>query len=119
MARPTIYYNGACPLCRRGVEKAQARDADEALVYVDIARQPEALRRQRFNRKAVKKRLHVVEPGGKVRVGVPAFIAIGRRLPRYRWLARLCALPGLRHVLMVAYEPLAHGLYAWNRARGR
>ena len=50
--------------------------------------------------------------------GVEAFLAIWRALPRYRWLARLVSLPGLRGVVEVVYERfLAPWLYRRHMRR--
>jgi predicted DCC family thiol-disulfide oxidoreductase YuxK len=56
--------------------------------------------------------MRLVEPDGRVKVGADAVYAIARRLARWRWLALLYCVPGLRM--------LFRWLYAWvarNRQR--
>jgi len=119
MTKPTVLYNGSCPVCRTEIEHYQKLDRDtDRLAWRDIGATdqaagcgvgPEALRR----------RLHVVDADGRLLVGVPAFARIWQELPRYRWLARLVDRPVVRPLAAWLYEPLAAGLYAWDRRRRR
>ena len=119
MTKPTVLYNGSCPVCRTEIEHYQKLDRDtDRLAWRDIGASdqaagcgvgPEALRR----------RLHVVDADGRLLVGVPAFARIWQELPRYRWLARLVDRPVVRPLAAWLYEPLAAGLYAWDRRRRR
>ena len=119
MTKPTVLYNGSCPVCRTEIEHYQKLDRDtDRLAWRDIGATdqaagcgvgPEALRR----------RLHVVDTDGRLLVGVPAFARIWQELPRYRWLARLVDRPVVRPLAAWLYEPLAAGLYAWDRRRRR
>ena len=68
---------------------------------------------------AMRRRLHAVDANGRLLVGVPAFAQIWERLPRYRWLATFVRLPVVRTLAGLLYEPLAAGLYAWDRHRRR
>jgi predicted DCC family thiol-disulfide oxidoreductase YuxK len=64
--------------------------------------------------------MHVCNDDGEVASGVDAFIAVWRRLPRFRWLAVLVALPGPRQLFSAAYEWIAvPTLAAWNARRER
>lgn len=120
MNKPTVLYNGSCPVCRAEIEHYRRLDHDtDALAWRDIATvgadasafgvEPEAMRR----------RLHVVDADGRLLSGVPAFARIWENLPRYRWLAVLVRLPVARSVAAVSYEPLAALLYALDRRRRR
>jgi predicted DCC family thiol-disulfide oxidoreductase YuxK len=78
------------------------------------------MRRRGIDREAAKKRLHVVTADGELLAGVDAFLALWREMPRYRPLARVVGLPGVKQLAHLVYEGLlAPGLYAFNRARGR
>jgi predicted DCC family thiol-disulfide oxidoreductase YuxK len=58
-------------------------------------------------------RLHVIDTDGRVLTGVPGFIAIWRRLPYYRQLARVVTALGLVHPLDWGYSRFA----AWRLRR--
>jgi predicted DCC family thiol-disulfide oxidoreductase YuxK len=59
----------------------------------------------------------VIDRDGRLLVGVPAFAALWRELPRHRWLARLATAPLLLPLWTALYDALAAVLYAWNRRR--
>jgi predicted DCC family thiol-disulfide oxidoreductase YuxK len=65
----------------------------------------------------VKKRLHVIDRQGVLRVGVPAFAALWDETPRYRRLARIVRLPVVHQGADALYELVAIVLYAWNKRR--
>ena len=119
--RPKILYNGACPVCRREIDHYRRIDRDHgaALDFADIGEPGPALSRPALSDDQVRRRLHVLEPDGRLLTGVPAFAAIWDRLPRYRWLARLSRLPVLRTLLPWIYEPIAFGLYHLDKRRRR
>lgn len=122
--RTTTLYHGACPVC--GTEIAHYRryagDRALALGWEDISdgRHAPLMEAHGIDREAAKKRLHVVTADGELLAGVDAFLALWREMPRYRPLARVLGLPGVRHVAAAVYDRLlAPALYAFNRWRGR
>jgi len=120
-SKPTILYNGACPICRREIEHYRRLDRrdDGALGFADISEQGPMLTALDLSQDAAKRRLHVVDTDGRLLVGVPAFAAIWDRLPRYRWLASIVRLPGLRSLLALGYEGVAFCLYRMDKRRQR
>ena len=120
-ARPTILYNGACPICRREIEHYRRIDQrdDQALAFADISESSPLLDRHGLDQDAAKRRLHVLDANGELLAGIPAFAAIWDRLPRYRWLSAIVRLPVLRNVLAWIYELIAFGLYHADRRRQR
>ena len=119
--KPTILYNGACPICRREIEHYQHldRDGDDTLAFADISEPDPMLARLSLTQDAAKRRLHVVDVNGRLLAGIPAFAAIWDRLPRYRWLAWISRLPLVRSVLPYIYEAIAFGLYHTDKRRER
>jgi len=87
--------------------------------WVDIRAEPAALQHLGVTVEAVKKRLHVIDRQGVLRVGIPAFAALWDEVPRYRRLARFVRLPVMREISAALYEALAILLYAWNQRRER
>lgn len=121
MSKPTVFYNGSCPVCRAEIEHYRRldRSAESALAWADVAGPDATAVRPGIDAEAMRRRLHVVDADGRLLVGVPAFARIWEHLPRFRWLARLVRLPLLSTAAGLLYEPLAAGLYAWDRRRRR
>ena len=121
MTKPTVLYNGSCPVCRKEIEHYRRldRSADAALAWHDIAGPGAATAPLGMDAEGMRRRLHVVDADGRLLAGIPAFARVWEHLPRYRWLARLVRLPVVRTLSSRLYEPLAAGLYAWDRHRRR
>lgn len=112
-----ILFNGDCPICSREIA-AYRREAEAAglpLRFDDL--NATDLARWGVSAEDARRRLHVVQ-AGRVLAGVPAFLALWAALPRWRWLARLVGLPGLRQAAGLVYDnALAPALYAMDRRR--
>jgi molybdopterin biosynthesis enzyme len=55
---------------------------------------------------------------GELTSGIPAFLVLWREMPRYRWLAKIVGLPGLRQAASVTYDHvLAPLIYRWHLRR--
>lgn len=116
--RIDVLYNGSCPVCSREIALYQrhAAEAEAPVDWTDITSDalPEGL-----DTEAAAQRLHVVA-GGQLIAGVPAFIVMWSTIPRWRWLARVVALPGVRQIATLIYDRiLAPALYARHRRRNR
>lgn len=115
--KTAVLYNARCPVCRAEIDhyRAYAEARGLPLAFHDLNTRD--LADWGIDADAAARRLHVRQ-GGRVVSGVDAFVALWRALPRYRWLARIVALPGLRHVAHLIYERiLAPRLYARHVAR--
>jgi len=118
----TTLYNARCPVCR--VEIEHYRDLDQAAGggngWVDLYQADDLLAAHGLDREAVKKRLHVLGPDGRVHAGVDAFRLIWSALPRYRWLAGIVSLPVVKPLADLIYDRvLAPVLYGFTRRRDR
>lgn len=99
----TVYYDGACPLCRMEIGHYQKQAGAEAIAFVDAAQAPERLAED-LTRKDALARFHVRDANGALLSGAAAFAQIWRVLPRWRWAARIAALPGVLWVMERAYR---------------
>lgn len=119
-SKPIIFYNGACPICRREIEHYDRLDQSGAnsLSFVDISEPGSIAAELSLEQDDAKRRLHVLDEDGRLLSGIPAFAAIWDRLPRYRWLSALVRLPILRSLLPWLYEPIAFALYQMDKRRG-
>ena len=118
-AKPTVLYNGACPLCRREIDHYRRLDheAGNTLDFTDISVAGSTPDHLSLSEDDAKRRLHVVDADGRLLIGIPAFAAIWKALPRYRWLAAISSLPILRPILGWIYEPIALLLYRLDKRR--
>jgi len=91
--RPTVYYDGGCPVCSREIDFYQRRPGGKALDWVDITKADEATLGPGLSRKSALARIHVRRADGKLVDGAAAFAEIWRGMPGLRWLGRLLAVP--------------------------
>jgi predicted DCC family thiol-disulfide oxidoreductase YuxK len=121
MSKPTLLYNGSCPVCRKEIEHYRRLDrgGDGALCFQDITSRGFEVARGEIDLETTRKRLHVVDGDGRVIAGVPAFARIWEELPRYRWLGTLVRLLIIRTLAASLYAPVAQLLYAMDRRRRR
>lgn len=111
-----VYYNGACPVCSREIgqyRRSAERHGVEAR-WVDVAADPDALGADGIDRHGSLRRLHVRTADG-LAAGVPAFVALWRRLPGWSGFACTADNPVLRPVAGFVYDRiLAPALFRWH-----
>lgn len=102
-----ILYNHRCPICRAEIAqyRARAERSGASLVFEDL--NTADLGAWTLSADQARRRLHAALPDGRIVSGVPAFAAIWRALPGLGWLARLVAVPGLRHLADFGYNRIA------------
>jgi len=113
----TVIYNADCPVCAREIAHYRAYSDAQGLAirYAGL----EQADRWGLTPDRAARRLHVIRDG-RLFAGVEAFIVLWQAMPRFRWLARLVALPGLRQAAGLLYDGvLAPVLYALHRRRVR
>jgi predicted DCC family thiol-disulfide oxidoreductase YuxK len=111
----TVYFDGACPLCRREIDHYR-RQAQSALVaWVDVSTCHAAELGADLDRAAALARMHVRRADGQLVSGAAAFAEIWRHLPSYAWLARLTAWPRLLAVMEAGYVGFLRLRRLWRR----
>ena len=109
----TLIYDGECAMCRASALWIMRRAMDAGTLEILPCRS--APRRARFPHvtdEQCMRAMQLVLPDGRVLAGADAMPELLRRIPRWRWVAALFALPGMR--------PLGRAVYAWiarNRMR--
>lgn len=102
-ASATIFFDGACPLCRREISHYRALDRGAALDFVDVSAEgaptPAGVTRQQ-----AMARFHVRSRDGRVLSGAAAFVEVWAQLPGWRWAARIARLPGVVTLLEFGYR---------------
>ena len=105
--RHVILFDGVCDLCNSGVAWIRARDRGGAFEFLPL-QSPEVPRRwPALDPAALAGSMHVVAPDGRVRAGIDAAPWIFARLPGWRWLAALLAVPLVRGVAKPVYSFVA------------
>jgi len=102
-SRPAVFYDGACPVCRREIAHYQRSAGADAVAWIDATSCPPEAFGPGLSREAALARMHVRGADGRLVSGAAAFALLWQALPRWRWLGRLV---GSRPVL-----PLAEALY--------
>jgi len=105
--RCVVVYDGSCAFCRAGIERIRRRDRFGAFEFIP-AQDPHL--HERFPallQSGLEAGMRLVLPDGTVRVGADAVHGIARRLPRWRWVAWLYRLPGIRFAVRMGYRWVA------------
>lgn len=116
-SKTLVIYNAACPVCSAeiGHYEREARACGLPMEFEDL--HTADLGALGLTEDRALRRLHVVQDG-RLLAGVDGFIAIWATMPRWRWLARLVSLPGIRGVAGAGYDYVAAPLvYRWYRRR--
>lgn len=96
-----VWYDGACPLCRREVAVMRKLDWRKAIDFIDIA-PPESQSLCPIDRSAMLARFHAQEKGVLLS-GAAAFAAMWRAIPLLMPLGQLARVPLLLHGLEWLY----------------
>lgn len=96
----TVYYDGACPVCRREIGFYQKRTGQQ-VSYCDVA--AEASPAPDLTREDALKRFHVRLADGTLVSGAAAFLALWQATPGVSRAARLFSVRPVVAALDVAY----------------
>jgi len=119
MADTKVLYNAECPVCRFEIHhyRVYAQASGLPLKFEDL--NDTELSTWGLDQDKAARRLYVLD-AGEMTSGIDAFLVLWRKMPRYRWLARLVGLPGIRQVASLAYDwILAPVIYRWHLRRIR
>jgi predicted DCC family thiol-disulfide oxidoreductase YuxK len=83
-----VYFDGACPACRREMAHYRAQRSSVPIRYTDVVAEPERLAVIGISQRDAIHRLHARDEQGRVLVGMRAFHGVWTRIPRYAGLAR-------------------------------
>lgn len=113
----SVLYNAQCPVCNVEIGH-YARYASEAGLQIrfdDL--NTEARDRWGLDFDTAARSLYVQHKGVLI-AGVPAFLVLWSQMPRYRLLAQIVGLPGIRQIASTAYDHVfAPALYRRHRRR--
>lgn len=115
----SVLFNANCPVCsfEIGHYARYCRDTGLPIRFDDL--NSDARARWGIDADTAARRLHMLHQGQLIS-GIPAFLVLWARMPRYRWLARIVGLPGVRHVASALYDlVLAPAIYRLHLRRLR
>ena len=83
----TVFFDGACALCRREIAHYRRLPGADRLSWIDISEAEEVLEQYGLSRDAAMARLHVLDAAGNWQTGAWGFAELWSHLRAYRWLA--------------------------------
>ena len=111
----TVYFDGACPVCRREIAHYRRQRGSDAIAWIDASSCDDAALGPGLDRSVVLSRFHVREDDGTLASGAAAFVAIWRRLPAFAWLAALASSRPVLALLDAGYAMFLHVRPVWRR----
>ena len=102
--KPTVFYDGSCPLCRREISFYQRQGSSEAVQWVDVSQVGERDVGTELSCQAAMARFHVMTHNGTLKSGAAAFAELWTWLPSFRLAGQIAGLPGIVHALEIAYR---------------
>jgi predicted DCC family thiol-disulfide oxidoreductase YuxK len=100
----TVYYDGACPLCRREVDFYRRRSVAAPIEWVDAAAEDAEFVAPDLARADALARFHVRLPDGTLESGSRGFGELWAVLPGFRWIGTLARSRIARPLLELAYR---------------
>lgn len=100
-----IWIDGECSVCRKSERWCAARDRKQRLSFQDLHVRACGAPPAPFA--TMMETVHVRLPDGTIRTGFDAWREIIFQLDGWRWLARVAALPGFKHLGAAVYSVLA------------
>ena len=113
-AAQEVFFDGACPLCRREIAVYRKMDGLETVAWRDVSEPGFA--EAELDREAALRRFHVRRADGAVVSGARAFLAVWRRSRRLAWLARALDRRPFVDVLELGYRGFLAVRPLWRRS---
>ena len=108
-----VYFNNSCKICKAEIDLYKKEKIKE-IDWVDITNNELAEKETSKNSKELLRRLHVIE-NEKVIAGAEAFLALWRKMPKYKFLYKFFKLPIIFNIFSFGYEIVAFFLYLKNK----
>ncbi|MEO0342129.1 MAG: DUF393 domain-containing protein [Pseudomonadota bacterium] len=112
-----VLYNAECPICRFEIDhyRAYSSQKDLPIRFDDL--NSDARVAWDIDEDKAARRLYVRHLD-QLYSGIPAFLILWQNMPRYRWLARIIGLPGIKQLASMTYDYiLAPLIYNWHMRR--
>ena len=108
-----VYFNNSCKICKAEIDLYKKEKIQE-IEWIDITNNELAKKETSRNSKELLRRLHVKE-NEKVIEGAEAFLALWKKMPKYKFLYNFFKLPIIFNLFSFGYEFVAYFLYLKNK----
>ena len=108
-----VFFNNSCKICKAEIDLYKKEKIQE-IEWIDITNNELAKKETSRNSKELLRRLHVKE-NGKVIEGAEAFLALWKKMPKYKFLYSFFKLPIIFNLFSFGYEVVAFFLYLKNK----
>ena len=102
-AQLTVFYDGACPMCRREIALMRRLDRRVRIDFEDIS-PPDAMPSCPIERELLMARFHARLPSGETVSGARAFTEAWSQIPQFVWLRPLGRFAPTRELLNLLYR---------------
>lgn len=103
-SKPTVYYDGSCPLCRREIGYYRGREGAENFEWTDVSATGDGSVAPDLCQADAMARFHVRDGDGRLISGAAAFARLWTGIQGFGWLGRMAGWPGVRQLLELAYR---------------
>ena len=108
-----VYFNNSCKICKAEIDLYKKEKIQE-IDWIDITNNDLAEKETSRNNKELLRRLHVKD-GEKIIQGAEAFLALWKKIPKYKFLYNFFRLPIIFNIFSIGYEIVAFFLYLKNK----
>ena len=108
-----VYFNNSCKICKAEIDLYKKEKIKE-IDWVDITNNNLAEKETSKNNKELLRRIHVKD-GEKILGGAEAFLALWKKMPKYKFLYNFFKLPIIFNLFSFVYEIVAFFLYLKNK----
>ena len=112
-----VYFNNSCKICKAEIDLYKKEKIQE-IYWIDITNNDLAEKETSRNNKELLRRLHVKD-GEKIIQGAEAFLALWKKIPKYKFLYNFFRLPIIFNLFSFGYEIVAFILYLKNKKQLR
>jgi predicted DCC family thiol-disulfide oxidoreductase YuxK len=106
----TVFYDGACGICRREMERYRAKDKNARLKFVNVNRPDFDAKSEGLDTEKIFDYLHAKDGGGRMVRGVEAFVWIWMACG-YGILPVVAQLPIVKQLARASYRLFARYRY--------
>ena len=108
-----VYFNNSCKICKSEIDLYKKEKIQE-IIWIDITDNTVAAHETSKTSKELLRRIHVKD-GEKILEGAEAFLALWKKMPKYKFLYNFFKLPIIFSLFSYFYEMIAFFLYIKNR----
>ncbi len=107
LSHHVLLYDGDCDFCRYWVSWLARRDRGSHILLLPASERRSLPALPDISDEALDQAMHLVTPEGVVLAGATAIPELLRQLDRWRWLAPLFRVPGVRQLADRVYSMVA------------